>query len=470
LTRALTWGIMNTVEFVGVTAPLFPNVHLELKPMEVNRNKPGPDVSSNLGQEETPSSSRGVLREPAAKPCSQAAGKSRLQPSGRQILHVDMDAFFVSIEESLNPGLRGKAVIVGGDPDGRGVVSAASYEARKFGVRSGMALSQARKLCPHAIFLRGDYERYSIVSRKLFKILSKYTPDIEMVSIDEAYLDLTGFERLYGATFSTAQRIKSEIREKLRLNASIGIGTNRLIAKVASDCAKPNGILMVFPGYEKAFLAPLSVERLPGVGKTAKEKLIDFGVRKVWMLAQVDKDLLLRTFGKWGLAMHEMANGIDRSEVGGEYSGPKSISRETTFEEDTIDRKLIFSTLFWLVERTAKSLREERLQARTITLKLRYSDFTTVTRSMTLKEGTDLDKKIYRCVEELFRRAYTRRGRVRLLGVCLTNFCSPAWQERFFDEERTDKLKTFYRSVNGVRNKYGFDSLRVVKSSPDPGS
>jgi len=387
----------------------------------------------------------------------------------KQILHVDMDAFFVSIEESLNPELRDKAAIVGGDPDGRGVVSAASYEARKFGVRSGMALSQAKNLCPQAIFLRGDYERYAIVSRKVFKILSKYTPDIEVVSIDEAYLDLTGFGRIYGHTLSTAQRIKNEIKDKLRLNASIGIGANRLIAKVASDCAKPNGILMIFPGYEKAFLAPLSVERLPGVGKSVKEKLIDFGVRKVWMLAQVDKDLLVRTFGKWGVVLHDKAHGIDRSDVGGRYSGPKSISRETTFGEDTIDRKVIFSTLFWLVERTAKSLREERLQARTITLKLRYSDFSTVTRSMTLREGTDLDKKIYRCVEALFRRAYTRRGRVRLLGVCLSKFCSPEWQENFLDEEKTGKLKSFYQSVDRVRDKYGFHAIRIVKSSPDPG-
>jgi len=174
----------------------------------------------------------------------------------------------------------------------------------------------------------------------------------------------------------------------------------------------------------------------------------------------------VRTFGKWGVVLHDKAHGIDRSDVGGRYSGPKSISRETTFEEDTIDRKLIFSTLFWLVERTAKSLREESLQARTITLKLRYSDFSTVTCSMTLREGTDLDKKIYQCVEELFRRAYTRRGRVRLLGVCLSNFCSPAWQEDFLDEEKTGKLKSFYQSVDKVRDRYGFNSLRIVKSSP----
>jgi len=385
----------------------------------------------------------------------------------KEILHVDMDAFFVSVEESLNPSLRGKAVIVGGDPEGRGVVSSASYEARKFGVRSGMALSQAKKLCPEAIFLRGDFERYGIISRKVFKILSKYTPDIEMASIDEAYLDLTGFGRLYGHTFSTAQRIKGEIKDRLRLNASIGIGANKLIAKVASRCAKPNGILMVFPGYEKTFLSPLSVERLPGVGKTLKEKLISFGVTRVGTLAGVGRDLLVRTFGKWGLALHYKANGVDYSAVGGRYSGPKSISRETTFEEDTIDRKTIFSTLFWLVERTAKSLREEKLQARTITLKLRYSDFSTVTRSMTLREGTDLDKKIYQCVEELFRKAWTRRGRIRLLGVCLSNFCSPAWQANFLDEEKTDKLKSFYQSVDKVRDKYGFDSLRIVKSPPD---
>jgi DNA polymerase-4 len=224
---------------------------------------------------------------------------------------------------------------------------------------------------------------------------------------------------------------------------------------------------MVLPGYEKAFLAPLSIDRLPGVGKSVGEKLISYGVRTIGMLAKVEKDLMVRTFGKWGLLLHENASGIDSSPVGGRYSGPKSISRETTFDEDTIDRKLIFSTLFWLVERTAKSLREEKLQTRTITLKLRYSDFSTVTRSMTLKEGTDLDKKIYQCVEELFQKAYTRRGRVRLLGVCLSNFCSPAWQENFLDEEKTDKLKSFYKSVDEIRDKYGFDSLRIVTSSPD---
>lgn len=391
-----------------------------------------------------------------------------MEPNRRkQVLHVDMDAFFVSIEESRNPTLRGKPVIVGGDPDGRGVVSAASYEARKFGVRSGMALSQAKKLCPQAIFLRGDFERYSLVSRRIFKIVSKYTPDVEMASIDEAYLDLTGFGRLYGHTFGTAQRIKDEIKDRLRLNASIGIGTNKLIAKVASRCAKPNGIMMVFPGYEKAFLSPLSVERLPGVGKNLKEKLISFGVPTIGILATIEKDLLVRTFGKWGLVLHYNANGVDCSPIGGRDSGPKSVSRETTFDEDTIDRKLIFSTLFWLVERTAKSLREENLQARTITLKLRYSDFSTVTRSMTLREGTDVDKKIYRCVEELFRKAWTRRGRVRLLGVCLSNLCSPAWQVNFLDEEKTGKLKSFYQSVDRVRDRYGFNSLRIVKSPPD---
>ena len=181
----------------------------------------------------------------------------------------------------------------------------------------------------------------------------------------------------------------------------------------------------------------------------------------------MEKDLLVRTFGRWGLILHHKSHGIDCSAVDGTPSTPKSISRETTFEEDTIDRRLIFSTLFWLVERTAKSLREEHLQARTITLKLRYSDFSTVTRSKTLREGTDLDKKIYQCVEELLRKAWTRRGRIRLLGVCLSNFCSPAWQVKFLDEEETGKLKDFYQSVDQVRDKYGFQSLRVVKSPPD---
>lgn len=380
----------------------------------------------------------------------------------RWIFHVDMDAFFVSVEEIFDPGLKGKPVIVGGDPDGRGVVAAASYEARKYGIHSAMPLAQAKRLCPKAIFVHGRHGAYGEFSRRVFNILAKYTPDIERTSVDEGYLDMTGFERIHGHPLSVANRMKREIKERIGLNASFGISSNKLVSKIASDCAKPNGILLVMPGHEREFLAPLNIKRLPGIGKVMNEKLTSLGIKTIGDLAQIEKDVLEATFGKWGLDLYYRANGISNSPV--EESGKvKSISRETTFETDTLDMTFIDATLFHLIEDVAHSLREENLQARCITLKLRYPDFKTVTRSITLKEPTDLDKVIYENIKALWKKSYTRRGRVRMVGVGVSNFTTSLYQQDLFYGEKMRKLKNYYRSIDKIRAKYGNNSIQVVK-------
>ena len=386
----------------------------------------------------------------------------------RQILHVDMDAFFVSVEELADPSLVGKPVVVGGDPDGRGVVAAASYAARTYGIHSAMPLRTAKRLCPDAIFLHSNLQNYSSWSRRVYRIFERYTPDVQAVSIDEAYLDLTGTERLYGPGIAAAEQVKLEIKRKTKLNASVGLATNKLVAKVASELAKPNGLCAVWPGYEASFLAPLAIGRLPGVGGTTKERLVALGVRRIGQLARIDKDLLVRTFGRLGLLLHQRSNGVDASRVEAR-SLPKSVSRETTYAEDTADLGKMDRTLFRLVERVGRALRKEKLQAKCLTLKLRYSDFRTVTRSVTLKEGTDLDAVIYEHVKELFAKAYTRRGRVRLLGVGASHFTSSVWQQSFVGDLDlvgdldVGKLKSLYRVIDKVRDRFGTDALRVAK-------
>ncbi len=328
-----------------------------------------------------------------------------------------------------------------------------------------MPISKAKRLCPNAIFLRGNFERYRQAHQQIFKIIDNYTPDVEVTSIDEAYLDMTGFERLYGHPLATADRMKREVQDKVDLSASIGIASNKIIAKIASDCAKPNGILMVLHGFEAEFLAPLEIGRLPGIGKHTHRKMIDLGIRRIGQLARIDEETLVKTFGQWGYYLHQHAGGAGTSTIE-PPSAPKSISRENTFEEDTIDQELIASTLFHLVEKTAATLRREEIQARTITLKLRYSDFKTLTRSTTLNEPTDIDKVIYEAIIALFQKAYTRRARVRLVGVGLSNFTSNQWQQELFDFHKKQKMKNLYRSIDALRNRYGFDSIKILKHPP----
>jgi DNA polymerase-4 len=346
-------------------------------------------------------------------------------PSQRTIFHVDMDAFFVSVEELFDPSLKGKAVVVGGRANERGVVSAASYEARKFGVHSAMPLRTAAKMCPHAVFVDGHPERYREYSAKVYEVLNRFSPKLEMVSIDEAYVDMTGTERLHGPPLRAAHALHAAMKAETQLNCSIGIGTSRLIAKVCSDQAKPNGVLWVVPGAETRFLAPLDVRKIPGVGKVMEKRLQEQGIRKVGDLAERDERWLERNFGALGLALSGKARGLDAgawfdSDIG-EDVGPRSISHEHTYAHDTDHRPTLEATLARLTEMVCRRLREQNLDARTLQLKLRYSDFRTLTRARTLEQPSSVDSEVLASIRELFRANWNGEA-VRLLGVQASHF------------------------------------------------
>src|ERR1700680_4743477 len=339
----------------------------------------------------------------------------------KTIFHVDMDAFFVSVEELYDPTLKGQAVVVGGQRHERGVVSAASYEARKFGVHSAMPLRTAAKHCPHAIFVDGHPERYRECSEKVFKVLTAFSPQVEMASIDEAYLDMTGTARLHGPPLKAAHALHGRIKDKTLLNCSIGIGSSRLIAKVSSAQAKPNGVLWIVPGEESKFLAPLDVRAIPGVGKVMESHLNALGIKKVGDLARLEESDLSDRFGKWGLALAGKARGEDAggwfdTEVGADTEA-KSISHEHTYNEDTSDASQLEATLMRLSEMVGRRLREAKFYARTMQLKLRYKDFTTITRAHSLPAATQLDGEIFEQVRSLFRRNWKPGREIRLLGV-----------------------------------------------------
>src|SRR5437870_7606569 len=295
------------------------------------------------------------------------------------ILHVDMDAFFVSVELLERPELRGKPVVVGGKPDQRGVVSAASYEARKYGIHSAMPLRTAGQLCPHAIFLDGHHEKYGEWSDHVATILGKFSPVVEMVSIDEAYLDLEGTERLHGPPLAAADKLLRTITRETSLPCSGGLATTRLVAKVASDQAKPRGLVWVAPGQEQRFLAPLPVRKIPGIGEVTERALRALGIETVEQIAAVPLEKLEQIFGQWGEALYRKARGGDSYEFVIDAE-PKSISHNHTFGEDTNDGNDMTTTLSHLSQKACKRLREAGLAARTLTLTIRYTGFETHTR------------------------------------------------------------------------------------------
>src|ERR1700722_5904875 len=287
------------------------------------------------------------------------------------ILHVDMDAFFVSVELLERPELRGKPVVVGGRPDQRGVVTAASYEARKYGIQSAMPLRTAGRLCPHAIFLDGHHAKYTQWSDRVATMLTNFSPVVEMVSIDEAYLDLAGTERLHGPPLAAADKLLRDITKKTGLPCSGGLATTRLVAKVASDQAKPRGLVWVAPGREESFLAPLPIRKIPGIGKVTERALRSMGIETVEHIAREPQERLEQIFGKWGEALYRKARGGDSYEFFIEAE-PKSISQNHTFGEDTSDENVMKSMLSHLSQKACKRLREASLSARTLTLTIRY--------------------------------------------------------------------------------------------------
>jgi DNA polymerase-4 len=381
----------------------------------------------------------------------------------RQILHVDMDAFFVSVEELEDPSLAGKPVVVGADPDGRGVVAAASYEARKYGIHSAQPIRTAKQLCPHAIFLRGHYEKYHTYSQQVRSIFGEFTPVVQMMSIDEGYLDLTGCERLHGSAFRAADRLIRAVKERTRLNCSVGVSTSHLVSKIASDQAKPHGLMYVLPGFEPQFLAPLPVRRMPGVGKVAEPRLHDLGIRTIGDLQQWTLAGLQERFGQYGEWLYQKARGEDTGAY--EYhEEPKSISHETTFDTDTGDADELERALSYLTQLVGHRLRDHGLFARTVGLKLRYADFRTLTRDVTLDEPTQLDSVIFEQVLGLFRRARNTRLKVRLIGVRTSNLERPAFQRGLLEAEQVGKLDRLFRAADAVRDRYGFDALQLARS------
>lgn len=383
----------------------------------------------------------------------------------RQILHIDLDAFFVSVEQVLNPDLQDKPVVVGGYPDSRGVVACASYEAREYGLHAGMPIATAHRLCPQAIFIPGSYLTYRDYSAKFMDILAQFSPDLEPGGLDEAFLDLTGFEPLYGPTRETAHHIKSRIREELHITASIGIATCKVVAKVASDFNKPDGLTEVTSGTEKNFLAPLPVKDLPGVGPKMQQSLKNFGVSTIGQLAQMPVSFIKGNFGVFGRVIHRHANGIDDREIQ-PYGEVKSISRETTLAQDTLDPRLLKATLRYLTEKVGADLRNQGKQARCMTLKLRYSDFDTITRSQTQKQPTDHDQVIFNVGAELLDKCLSqRRQSVRLIGIGVSNFSGPEKQLNMMDDSSL-RLAYLDTAIDQIRKKYGFGAIEKGQTLP----
>ena len=393
--------------------------------------------------------------------------------SAASFLHVDMDAFFVNVELLARPDLRGLPVIVGGQRDQRGVVTSASYEARRFGVHSAMPLRTAAKLCPQAVFLDGHHDLYGRWSDRIAEILGKYSPIVEMASIDEAYIDLTGSSRLLGPPLAAGHNLLREITMTTNLPCSGGLGSTRLIAKLASDQAKPHGLVWVPSGSEESFLAPLSVRRIPGIGKVTEAALNGLGIRTVGQLQPLSLEKLEEHFGRWGTALYRKARGIDSYEFFIDAE-PKSISHNQTFGCDTNDRAALESTLSYLCQKATKRLRDAALHARTVTLTLRYSDFKTITHAHTLSEPSDLDSVLLRATRQLFSASWDGRAMLRLVGVALSSFSpgpSGSGQIDLLDPERREKLERLARATDNLRDRFGFAKVQLggsLSSAPRP--
>jgi len=382
----------------------------------------------------------------------------------RQILHLDMDTFFVSVERLHRPELRGKPVVVGSDnPLGRGVVAAASYEARAFGVHSAMPLRQAWRLCPQAVFVAGNPDAYVEASRAIRSLCEEAAPLVEMGSLDEAYLDLTGTERLYRSAGAVADLLQKRIADQLGLPASFGWCENKLLAKVASARSKPHGLLRVYPGCGRIFLSPLPLRRLPGIGPKTAELLTRYGLQRIGDLERLGERHLQQALGEPGRVLYHRAHGEDDTPVV-PWRPPQSISREHTYETDTAHRPTLLGTLSYLSERVAATLRREGKKARRVTLKLRYSDFKTITRTSLLLMPTDDDRAIYHAAAAALEAAYTRRVRARLIGVGVTDLTDEPWTLDLFEGGKVEQLERLARTLDGIRERYGFGAILRGKS------
>lgn len=394
----------------------------------------------------------------------------------RLVLHADADAFFAQVETILDPSLVGRPVIVGG-PSHRGIVTSATYEARAMGVYTTMPIAQARRLCPNGVFVESHFEAYERFSKRMFEVFESFTPAVERTSLDEAYLDFMGCERLHGiegwarmeegrpgCVVALAERLRDEVRRRAELRISIGAATSKLVAKVATDFGKPNGITVVFPGREAAFLAPMPVGTLPGIGVKWAAALERAGIASLGQLATTPEDRLVKLFGPGAGWLARRARGEDQSPV--ETGGlPKSTGRSTTFDRDTDDVAWVERVLAELTERAARSVREDGLVARTVTVKVKYSDFTVSSAAETLPEPSNLDDPFFEAGRRLLRKAWRRRAKIRLVGVTLSGLVPARDRQRtLFGEEELARRKRLYEKIDLIREKHGEEMLRIGRT------
>jgi len=387
---------------------------------------------------------------------------SLLRMPHKIIAHIDMDAFFAAIEQRDNPSLQGKPVVVGADPKGgrgRGVVSTCSYEARKFGIRSAMPISTAYRLCSHAVFLSGNGRKYGEVSDQIFDILYDFTPDIEPVSIDEAFMDLTGSYHFFKTPFNTGAAIKQRIKDELKLTASIGIAPNKMVAKIASDASKPDGLLEILPENMLSFLWELPVERLWGVGPQSKKHFSDIGIKTVYDLAHFSVDILKENFGIHGAHLYELANGRDAREVNSSIEEAKSVSHEHTFEEDTSDRQDIEKIISLLSQKVSRRLRKLNLKGKSLSVKIRTTHFQTFTRAHMLSERVNFFEVINEESKNLFNKFYKPGMKIRLIGIRLSHFEDAFVQDSLFEDPVAKKREKVHEAIDVIKNKFGERSI-----------
>ena len=380
------------------------------------------------------------------------------------IIHVDMDAFYASVEQRDRPELVGKPVIVGGTSTGRGVVCAASYEAREFGVRSAMPTSQAVKLCPGGIFIKPRMHHYAAISRTIRSIFERYTSLIEPISLDEAFLDVTGSLRLFGTAEDIARKIKFDIKNETRLNASAGIAPNKYLAKLASDLDKPDGFVIVPTDDIQRFLDPLAISRVWGVGKQCLKKFNEIGAKTIGDLRKIPVESLKQIFGINGEHFFDLARGIDNRKVVPDRDA-KSISHESTFHTDIVDRETLEAWLIYLLEMVCRRMRSYQIFGRTVQLKIRFSDFRTITRAATLSQPTNTTREIKKTATSLLCQNLEQNGTpVRLLGVGVTNLEKEALRQTLlFDEVEHQRDQRLDDSIDRIRERFGNDSVKSGK-------
>ena len=393
------------------------------------------------------------------------------QPSQIWVIHADLDAFFAAAEVLRNPSLAGKPVIVAGSPTGRGVVTSASYEARVFGVRSAMPAAQAARLCPDGVFVQPEGTLYRDLSLRFREILAEFSPIVEVVSVDEAYLDASHSERLFGGAVELARSLKARVKSELGLVVSLGVASNRLVAKIASDLDKPDGLRIVPHGMEAATLAPLPIERLPGIGPKSSVLLRVNGIETLGQLANASDGLLRSIVGKHADALRQRARGEYSKPVRGDRDPAKSLGHERTFSRDLTQVDELRSALFSLAERSGADLRQRGLACGVVTLKLRYGDFSTVNRQRSLNRPTDAHQEIFEVAHELLQASLSERSApVRLLGVRLSRLTESTTQLDLFDDSRA-RTRKLNRALDSIADRHGAQVVRpagFLSTLPNP--